>query len=252
MSTLAQRFGHAARRGATALTITAFAGFVGYLAWVNPAALLVREVRFEGNARASVAELRHLADLPNGASLVTLRPNHVARAIERHPWVRAAGVRRTATGVAVTVEEFVPVALAATPGGLYYADADGRLILPARADDLDYPVVTGLDHDVVGRHPSLPQVILRDAAGLVDALDERGLVAPESISELAFAPTRGFTVHLRRGAVLRFGLDAHAEQVDRLARIVDDGVSLDAPLTIDLVPSRVAIVHPRVDRGQDG
>lgn len=234
-----------ARRPLIRTAPAVLAALVAFAAWWSfPGALLVREVRFEGNTRASEAALRHLADIPNGTGLLGVDLRRAARGVERHPWVREAYGRYTWRGVALVVEEHRVVALAHLGDRLVYVDERGVPFLAARTDDLDHPVISGLDAELAALHPSMVPVVLRDATGLLDSLDARGLVPPSDISEISFRPTRGFTVHLRSGAQLLFGLDQHPAQLGRLAALVAEGVDLHQRVHVDLAPSRVAIVRP--------
>ena len=224
-----------------AVGLAALAGVGTWFA--SPRALLIQEVRFEGNQRATVAELRHLAAIPNGTTHLGVSEEAVADSVSRHPWVRDAWLRRTWHGVVVMVEEHRPVALAQLGDGLLYVDSDGSPFLTARSDDLDYPVIAGLDDALVASHPDLPRHVLALAVALLDAADTRALITHDAVSEVVFSPTRGFTVHTRSGARILFGLDGHSQQLDRLSRVIAHGVDLDTPTLVDLAPEQVAIVR---------
>ena len=145
----------------------------------------------------------------------------------------------------MNVVEYVPAAMLLS-GGLYYVDADGNVFMEARGEDVDYPVITGIDPDLGDAHPDLPRVAARDALKLVTALDAHGLVDLAEVSEVAFSPARGFTVVLRRSLAARlvFGLEDHDRELARLARLMQDGLDLAQPVLVDLAPARIAIVRP--------
>lgn len=218
--------------------------------FTSPRALMVQEVRFEGNQRASDVELRHLVDVPNGTTHLGVSDDAVANGAEQHPWVREAYVRRTWHGLVVVVGEHRPVALAQIGEELFYVDQFGTAFLPARSDDLDYPVIAGLGADISALHPSLERVVLRDAVALLDTADERGLVSLDAVSEVVFTPSRGFTIHMRLGSEVLFGLDGHNGQLDRLSTLMDSGVDLSTATYVDLAPARVAIVRPLASLGE--
>lgn len=218
----------------------------GLSALVRPDHWLVEHVEFRGTQRASAVELRHLVDMPNGTTMWGVNPEAAARGAERHPWVRKARAwRELPDTLVVEVDEHVPVALLLADK-LYYVDGEGNAFLEARADDVDYPVVTGVDPDLGAQHPDLPKVVMHDALALIDALDERGLVARADVSEVGFSAARGFTLVLRRHAAARlvFGLDSRERQIDRLSQLVGDGLDLTKPVLVDLAPARIAIVRP--------
>lgn len=221
---------------------------------LRPDRLYVEHVVFEGANRAAPGELRHLADVVNGTTMWGVDVDRVAAGVTRHPWVRSARVeRRWPVTVAVHVEEHVPAALLAFEGGLVYVDADGTPFLRASADDLDHPVITGIDPELGSRHPALPRLAARDALWLLEALQERALLPRDRVSEVAFHPLRGYTVRLSGGSAespaseVLFAVGAYERQLDRLAALLDRGVDLSGSVHVDLGPERVAIVRP-VDR----
>ena len=163
----------------------------------------------------------------------------------------ATAVRQLPDTVRVEVAEYEPVALLQADG-LYYVDAEGRVFLRARGDDLDYPVLTGLSADLEAVHPILPRLAIRDALRLLAELDAQGTVSRDEVSEIAFSPTRGFTFSLMGGSELRFGLDGYERQVDRLGALVAQDLDLRTPVLVDLAPESVAIVRSLEDDEADG
>jgi len=221
---------------------------VGVAIWRSPAALVVRAVQFDGNTRASARSLRHLVDLPSGTSVLSVDLNGVARRAEAHPWVREAGAQLAGRRVVVTVSEYEPVALAQIGARLFYVDAEGEDFLAARTEDLDYPVLTGLTQDAVALHPDLTRLVLQDDLALLHLLAQDADVSSDAVSEIAFSQTRGYTVYLRSGAEVLFGLSDHAAAALRLGVLISRGVDLSSPVHVDLGPRRVAIVRPVTSR----
>ncbi len=217
----------------------------------RPDLLLVEQVEFSGHQRTTESALRHLADIRSGARMWQVAPLVVAQSVERHPWVRRAEARRVLPGkVVVHVEEYEPVALLLQED-LYYVDRSGHVFLRASSDDLDYPVLLGVDVSLEDRHPALPRAVIRDALALVAGLDAEGLVSAQQISHIRFSETRGFEVALRSGARLAFGLADHGVQRARLAQLLPE-VDLTSRVLVDLAPSRVAIVRTLDEPGTEG
>lgn len=212
---------------------------------LRPDQRLVEHVVFEGAHRATPVALRHLVDIRNGTTLLGVDLERAEQGAAEHPWVRSAtATRRLPDTVVIEVDEHEPVALLHRDD-LYYVDRAGAVFLRARSDDLDYPVITGMDDALERAHPDLPKLVVRDALWLLDELDTRGLASRDAVSEVAFARSRGFTLHLGSGAELRFGLEGLDRQVGRLARLEAEGVRLDRPVVVDLAPEQVAIVRPK-------
>lgn len=235
----------------TLVTIAVVCGSIGVLLLVvRPEQWLVERVEFEGQRRATVAELRHLSDLRNGTAVWQVDADRVADQLERHPWVRSATVTVTwPRTVHVEIVEHQPVALLhresndPAEGALVYVDEEGAPFLPARPGDLDYPHLTGFEPELSRLHPELGPLAIQDALWLITTLDDRGLVARDRVSEVAFSRTVGFTL-VTDEARLVFGHGDLAGQIDRLSLLVSQGLSLDSPTYVDLAPATVAIVRP--------
>jgi hypothetical protein len=211
----------------------------------RPDLWLVERVTFTGAARADERALRHLADVPNGTRLWAVFAPSVERRVERHPWVRqaSASVRLDGT-LLIEVVEHEPVAVL-HHGGAWLVDAEGVPFARAGLDDANLPHITGIDDALSDAHPSLPRAAIRSALDLLRGLEGRGIVHPADVSEVAFSRTSGFRV-VTDSASLRFGLDGHEPQLDRLASVLaDDPELLGRDLDIDLAPSRVARIRPR-------
>ena len=209
----------------------------------RPDLAIVEEVVFVGQDRASPISLRHLCDLRNGTSIWFVDLESVATKIKRHPWVKEADVRFQWPGtVHIAVEEYRPAALLLFDG-LYYVDHEGQVFARAQSDDLDYPILTGLDEQLVASHPDLPRLVISKAVWLLAELDEQNLIGYESLQELHFSRTRGFVVHTRSSEVL-FGLDELERGVQRLQTLLDNGLDLNGSVHVDLAPTSVAIVRP--------
>ena len=220
-------------------------GGVSALAWLaRPDHWYVTSVRFEGMHEADAAALRHLADVPRGQRVWEVDAEAVEAGVARHPWVRSAHAEvHWPDSVVVRIEERVPTAVLARDGGLLYVDDLGVPFLEVADGHADYPLISGLDADLVDRHPDLPGLVVRTALELADILDTRGLVPRPALSEIHFSSSRGFTVTAGR-ARLVFGLDGLDRQAARLSELVAEGVvDLQRPLHVDLAPGSVAIVR---------
>lgn len=218
---------------------------------VRPDQLYVHRIEFRGNTRATVAELRHLADVRNGTTIWGVDPQRVSEKVHRHPWVSSVRVERRLSGtLVISVTEYEPVALLAFEDGVYYIDAEGRPFLRANSGDLDFPILTGIDHELERAHPDLPRWAIHDALWLIRELNDRDLVRSEQVSEVSFHRTRGFAVHTTGAmpgfptAQVLFGLGDYERQLVHLAALLDKGVDLSQALHVDVAPQRVAIVRP--------
>lgn len=212
-------------------------------ALARPDLVMVERVVFDGQGRATVSELRHLMDLPNGTAPWDVDGEAVARRIERHPWVRSASVElRWPDELRVHVEERRAAALLHDGDDLLYVDEIGVPFLRAEGGDLDLVHLTGMGSELDALHPDLAPRAIRDALWLIDTLDRDGLVERSRVSEVVFRRTSGFLVATDT-VRLAFGPGDLPSQVGRLSVLVRQGLSLDEPRYVDLAPASVAIVR---------
>ncbi len=217
---------------------------------LRPDRIVVERVVFEGRQRAAVGELRHMADVENGTTLWSVNVDEVAANVARHPWVKAAKAeRRWPDALVVRIEERTPKLLAAWGGTLYYVDEAGVPFLVAEPDDLDHPVLIGLSEELDALNPKLSWYVLHDTLWLLDALEARKLVPTGQVAQITFERTRGFTFTLKGGTRGRRTSEIlivpgdYDRQLDHLARVLEEGVEIGAPVRIDVAPPRVALVR---------
>lgn len=203
------------------------------------------EVRFVGATHATEGELRQLSDLRSGEHLLTVDLDRAVAGVERHPWVRSATARRVYPGVVeVTVSEHQPVLMLALDR-LWYVDADGVPFATADSSDLDYPVLTGLDPALASAEPELGRAAIQGALRVLGAWSSRGKDGGlREVSEVFYSPAHGFELVLRSGTRLQLGMGEPAEPLARLERLLDAGLSLSVPQSIDLDMKTVAVATP--------
>ncbi len=142
-------------------------------------------VEIHGLRRLSRDEIRGLSGITLNTNIIALDTGRVRAAIESHPWVARARVDRFYPNrVRIRVEERKPFALLNRDDGIYYVDRAGTVFARVMAgDDLDYPVITGLEHDVVGNH-----ALLNRALATINAVRRSDPIFPrQSLSELHVA-----------------------------------------------------------------
>ena len=124
----------------------------------------------EGAHHTTEAELARLGGISHGRNLLSLDVEAVERALSTHPWVRQVRVRRELPSrLVVELEEYHPVALLAL-GELYLVDDRGQPFKRATVnDELDLPLVTGVDReDFTGDRARALEVLAR-AVNVADA-----------------------------------------------------------------------------------
>lgn len=109
----------------------------------------IENVPIEGCSRSSRADIRAL--LENGDSMLSISTSDLKARIRQVPWVKAVTVDKVwPDELKIVVTEYKPVALMIVdgPGGgrLAYVDRGGHIFADVQSgDDIDFPVITGLN-----------------------------------------------------------------------------------------------------------
>ncbi len=189
--------------------------------------LRIREVRFEGIARATAEELLEMSPVRPGDHLLLCDTALVEAALRRHPWIASVEVhRRLPPALEVQVVERRAAALADL-GGLYLVDPRGDVFKRASpGDGLDLPVITGIARDEWIERREAVEPLLSGALALADRWAERGLDRRAPISEIHIDAEYGTTLFAGdEGMEVRLGHGGHAEKLSRLERVL---AALDA------------------------
>lgn len=220
-------------------------GAVGGGVWVFGFSELVRyrEIRVVGNQRVSEVAVRHLADLPEGAPLVTLDLPHAVANIERHPWVAHATARRVFPDTVVIQVEERQVAALLLLDALYLVDTEGKPFRKADAQDLHHPLLTGISPDLAEREPALARRLIAEGLALLTAAQGHGGLRADDISEVRFDAGSGYTLALRNGGEVLLGFTG-PEALPRLDALATAGVDLSHPHRVDLGLAKMAVVTP--------
>jgi cell division protein FtsQ len=158
----------------------------------------VDRVRIDGVGHTAAADVRRVAGISPGDTMVGVDVGGAAARVEELPWVAEARVARRWPGtVEIHVTEREPLALVDVAAGrVALVDGDGRVLEVTRQPPAGLPEVTGVrgpiaEGDELGRDT-------RDALGILRAVRERlpGVVASVS-SDLDAA--------LASGGEIRFG-----------------------------------------------
>lgn len=238
-------------RRAVAVSLTGICGAAvvtgGSLAWHHfeeSPEWEVHEVRIEGNERASTPALMHLANIRESDHLLDLDLEKARIEVERHPWVKTATVKRDyPSTVEIVVEEYEPMMLLALEH-LYYVDADGTPFRTAQAEDLNYPILTGIRPDLAQNQPDHARAVIAGALRIHNAVLDHPVVGPDHLSEIHFSAEVGFELVLRTGSRLVFGIGNPQAPLDRLNRLIGVGLDLHTPQRVDLDANTVAVATP--------
>jgi cell division protein FtsQ len=207
--------------------------------------LRLRTVTVTAGAHVSEAHVRHLADLRDGASLLTLDLDAAATGIRRHPWVADVSLRRVLPDrVDVVVTERTPAAVLVLEE-LWLVDAEGVVIHRALPDELGFPYLTGLSPKLATAQPELARRIVRDALAILQKSEGHAGLQSPLFSEVRFDARSGYTLALENGGEVILGFRPIEEPLAQLDALAQNGVYLaGAPLRVDLGVATQAIVSP--------
>lgn len=179
-------------------------------------------IEITGMNKTNEAELRAASGVDVHTNLLALKSKQVAAALEKHPWIAHAEIRRSwPNRLHIAVEEKTPVAMINRKDGLFYLDEKGNPFWQvAASSDLDYPVLTG-DFAADGKET---------ASGIIEALSflrmarsiKNDFLSEQSISEIHFNRDKGMVVYLLdRTFPIYLGTGEIKTKYSRLASILE-------------------------------
>jgi cell division protein FtsQ len=109
----------------------------------------IHEIEISGCRMTSPKGLREYAEISYQMNMLTIDPQAMKERLQDHPWVVAADIRRIwPDGLTVSIREYQPLALIVQGDEepMQYMDGAGVIFAPvATGQELDFPVITGLD-----------------------------------------------------------------------------------------------------------
>ena len=184
----------------------------------------VDQIRVEQQVRVSEGDILDASDIQVGDSLFDLELHMIGRKIEEHPWIAKAEVERSFPDqVVIRVVERQARAIIDLDY-LYYVDLSGEVFkMLETGDELDFPVITGIDRQYLLDHPDRTRDSLDLALSLMDQLEQRRIFNLDDVSEIHFDRQEGLIVHTRIGGVpVRKGKKNFHAKPNRLEAIYED------------------------------
>ena len=153
--------------------------FGGYYTWdliSQSGRLRVQGIEIDGNERIVSEELGAYLGIEAGDDIFTADLDAAALGLKRHPWVKAANVRRRLPDkVMAQVWEHEPGLLVAL-SELYIANQEGILFKKLiGSDGIVLPVLTGLKRSDIENNPAESTSVVREAIALAEAVKQRTL-----------------------------------------------------------------------------
>jgi cell division protein FtsQ len=226
--------------GILVVALVVLTGYEVYGVVARTTFLRLERIDVAGVKRLTRDEVIGLAGVKPGDDLLSLRLRRIGEQLAKNPWVEKVRVRRYFPhSLVIEVSEREPVAVV-NMGYFYYMDKNGEIFKPLNEGDrLDYPVLTGITEEDLGRDPAGSREMLKRVRDLIALLATRQTFRLEDVSEIHCDKGYGFTLFLASGGVpVKLGNDAFAEKLNRLARIYQD-----------LQPQMASLVYIDLDYG---
>lgn len=190
-------------------------------------------------------EIIALAGVKLGDPLLSMDLQHMAEQLEKNPWIETLKVRRRFPGTLnIEITEREPVAIV-NMGYLYYLDAKGDIFKPlTEGDRLDFPILTGITEEDLGKDPVGTKTMLRTALGIMGLLGKGTTFRLADVSEIHLDKGYGYTLFTAQGGIpVKLGNGDFPAKLARFSRIYGDLAAQTAALEyIDLnYPDKIVV-----------
>ena len=205
---------------AMAVVVAAGFGMQQGLLWAQQSQkFAISKIHFTGLSKATEDELSRIAGLSLGQNLVKLDAFAAERAIAAHPWVKSVTVRRhLPAAVEIAIVEHQAVAMVSL-ADLYLLDKEGNPFKRLQpGDDLNLPLVTGVDRDDYVAHPDECRARLVRGLEAAAQYDLTAKSADQHLSELR-AGVDGVAIITNGGQEIRLGDGDVTLKLQHLARV---------------------------------
>ena len=107
---------------------------------------------------------------------------------------------------------------------LYLVDRHAEVFKKAEPrDQLDFPVLTGLDTREVMERDQQAVNLVSQALELLGILRQRKIFTPRDVSEIHLSKQNGLTIFTQKGGIpIRLGSGGMADKIDRLEKVLPD------------------------------
>jgi cell division protein FtsQ len=210
--------------GAALVSLAGLSGYELYRLAAKTTFLSLERIEVTNLKRLSRQEVVALAGVKQGDAMLALRLQSIGEQIAKNPWIEKVKIRRYFPDtLTIEVAEREPVAVVSM-GYLYYLDTKGEIFKPLNEGDrLDYPVLTGISEEDMGKDPSGSKAMLKVTLELIAQLKSRTDFRLDDISEIHYDKGYGFTLFTASGGVpVKLGNDNFGEKLARFARIYRD------------------------------
>lgn len=180
-------------------------------------------ITVDGLERLEPEDVEGAAGLSLGQNVFEVAPEQAQAALERHPWVSSATVRRRLPGTfEVELREHRAVAILALDG-LFLIGEDGTVFKELTDEDpVDLPVVTGVEKDRFTGDRAYRTSLLLEVVALMHDYRGAGLWRREPIAEIHIENDDGLSLYVGVDAgYVRLGRGPYRQKLRKLRQVLD-------------------------------
>ncbi|MEE9542316.1 MAG: FtsQ-type POTRA domain-containing protein [Thermodesulfobacteriota bacterium] len=200
--------------------VLSYGGWRLYQELLVTSRLEIRKINVAGVERVKAEEIIRLASIEEGQNILSIDLFSGARAIETHPWIRTAIIRRHIPDtINIEITERKPLSLVSMDS-LYVADERGVLFKKySPEDELDLVLITGLEKGIIdGGYELAPEFVK-----LVEFLTRRDGFNINDLSEIHYDRVYGFSLYTLEGGIrLNLGTGRIGEKMSAFEDVVDN------------------------------
>ena len=223
--------------GVLVVALAVLTGYEVYGVLTRTTFLKLEKIEVNDLKRLTRDQVVGLAGVKPGDDMLGLKLRRIGEQLAKNPWVEKVRVRRFFPHtLAIEVAEREPAAVV-NMGYLYYLDKNGEVFKPLNEGDrLDYPILTGMTEEDMGKDPAGSRDVLKRVLNLIALIDKGNTIKLEDVSEIHYDKGYGFTIFTAQGGVpVKLGNGAFDEKLARLAKIYRDlQAQMPALVYIDL------------------
>ncbi|OQY18190.1 MAG: hypothetical protein B6I36_07510 [Desulfobacteraceae bacterium 4572_35.1] len=184
----------------------------------------VKTINVSGNKHLTVQDVIDLSDIRHGVSTFDLDLEMIGQKLAENDWIRSAHImRKLPQGVVINIIEH-NARFIINLDYLYYVDDAGEIFkVLRRGDQLDFPLITGIDRQQLLAQPQVVTKRLRYIAEMIDELDQRKYFNLDCVAQINVEAKGCYTLYTDPlGVPIHVGDDHFGEKIDRLEQIFSD------------------------------
>ena len=213
-------------------------------------------IKIEGQVLSSPATVLQEMHIQPGASLLSIQPLKVEKALLQQPWIEQVELTRIwPDQISIKIREHQPLALVKLEHKLYLMDSKGVLFKVMEPHDPhDFPVITGLQVEHFQRVEGIMTPLLAKVFDFMELLQEKNNpLNLATISEINVDPERGITIYpseLNLGVSI--GFQGHSQKLANLQKVLPQLKQHGDLANIEKIdlnyPQRVLVSKKKIDQ----